>query len=149
MKTFIVDIQEIKIAVDIVAICIKDNNKFLLLVRRKYAPFRERWALPGGFIKNDEDLKTAALRELKEETGFDKVNDIKQIQTYGNPNRDPRQRVISIAYLLTTDEFGNISPLDDAINDTIAAQWHNLNQLPTPLAFDHDVILKDALLKLD
>jgi len=150
MKTqsFTIDIQELKVAVDIVVIAELNKEQYVLLIKRKYEPFAGQWAIPGGFVKNDESLEDAALRELKEETGFTEVNKVEQLRTYGEVNRDPRKRVISIVYVITTKQLKNLKPQEGADNDTVDAKWFKLDQIPQPLAFDHDIILKDALAKL-
>lgn len=147
MKKFVIDLQELKVAVDIVVISEQKNASYLLLIKRKYAPFENQWAIPGGFVRDHEELEAAALRELEEETGFKTAKHIQQIQAFGKVDRDPRKRVISIAYLIVTDELSNLNPEKGADNDTTEAQWFNLNELPLPLAFDHDEILKEALKK--
>ncbi len=147
MKKFVIDLQELKVAVDIVVISEQKDAKYLLLIKRKYAPFEGQWAIPGGFVHDHEELEDAALRELEEETGFKTAKHIEQIQAFGKVNRDPRKRVVSIAYLIVTDELSDLKPQDGADNDTTEAEWFDLNKLPKPLAFDHDQILEVALKK--
>lgn len=111
----------------------------LLLIQRGSAPFQGSWALPGGFVDMDEDLETAALRELEEETG---VRDlfVEQLYTFGQPERDPRGRVISVAY------FALVNLQDHpavAASDAAKAEWFPLNALPE-LAFDHSEIIAAA-----
>ena len=84
------------VTVDIIIFTIRDNELKLLLIRRALEPFKGKWALPGGFIHMDEDLETAARRELEEETGVKDVF-LEQLYTYGIPERDPRERVITLA----------------------------------------------------
>ena len=108
----------------------------VLLVRRKYDPYRDHWAIPGGFVEYNEDLQAAAKRELQEETGLS-LPYLKQYHAFGNPDRDPRGRAVSVAF------FGLIkSSHHRAKADTDAAEvnWFALNELPG-LAFDHDEIL--------
>jgi 8-oxo-dGTP diphosphatase len=102
------------------------------------------WALPGGFVKIDEDLETAAERELEEETGLQGAY-LEQLYTYGNPDRDPRGRVVSVAYfaLIPSNEPIRSSGGSDAAK----AKWHPLGQLPQ-LAFDHAEIIEYALRRL-
>lgn len=111
----------------------------LLLIQRGSEPFQGSWALPGGFVDMDEDLEAAALRELEEETG---VRDlfVEQLYTFGTPGRDPRGRVISVAY------FSLVNLQDHpavAASDAAQAEWFSLNELPE-LAFDHSEVIKMA-----
>ncbi|TXF88889.1 NUDIX hydrolase [Neolewinella aurantiaca] len=111
----------------------------MLLIERGGEPFKGHWALPGGFVDLDEDLETAALRELEEETGVKDLF-VEQLYTYGAVNRDPRGRVISVAY------FSLVNLQDHpavASSDATKAEWFPLNELPE-LAFDHSDIIKKA-----
>lgn len=115
----------------------------VLLIQRKHDPFAGQWAMPGGFVDMDEDLETAALRELEEETG---VRDlfIEQLFTFGAPDRDPRGRVISVAYYaLVNLEHHPI----EAASDARQVQWFPVNDVPE-LAFDHAHIFRVALERL-
>ncbi len=115
----------------------------VLLIQRKNDPFAGQWAMPGGFVDMDEDLETAALRELEEETG---VHDlfIEQLFTFGAPDRDPRGRVISVAYYaLVNLEHHPI----EAASDARRVQWFPVNDVPE-LAFDHAHIFRVALERL-
>ncbi|MBD5358819.1 MAG: NUDIX hydrolase [Bacteroides sp.] len=116
-------------------------NLKILLIQRGIEPYKGKWALPGGFLKPDESAEEGALRELKEETGLEYAY-IEQFHTYSIPNRDPRERVITIAYLALV-KLQKVKGGDDAVN----AQWFSVNEVPQ-LAFDHDVILRDALSRL-
>ncbi len=111
----------------------------LLLVKRAHEPFAGAWALPGGFVGIDENLETSALRELEEETGVTGVY-LEQLNTSGEPDRDPRGRVISVAYYALT-------PSDrlyiHAASDAKAVAWFALEDLP-PVAFDHEKIVNMA-----
>ncbi|MBK3519612.1 NUDIX domain-containing protein [Carboxylicivirga marina] len=111
----------------------------LLLIKRGNEPFKDTWALPGGFVDMDEDLPTAALRELKEETGISGIS-IKQFKTYGAVNRDPRHRTISVVYTSVVKNTLSACGMDDAAE----AHWFEINELP-PLAFDHQLIVDEAL----
>jgi 8-oxo-dGTP diphosphatase len=128
------------VAVDIVVFHPIPDGWQVLLIRRGREPFKGYWALPGGFVELDESLEATARRELQEETGL-AVPDLDQIGAYGDPARDPRGRVISIAYLTFLHKKANISV--KAADDASQAAWFPVNNLP-PLAFDHDQILEDA-----
>jgi 8-oxo-dGTP diphosphatase len=137
--------SDIKIAVDAIVFGYsKQDGVSVLLIQRKYEPYKNGWAIPGGFILADESLETAVKRELLEETGI-KVNYLEQLYTFGEPNRDPRQRVIAVAYfgLVKTGMYQELKASTDAAN----AQWFNIKQLPA-LAFDHKQILQVALERL-
>jgi 8-oxo-dGTP diphosphatase len=132
------------VAVDCVIFGLDKTDLKILLIQRGGEPFKDAWALPGGFVDMDESLEAAALRELEEETG---VKDVffEQLFTFGNPGRDPRGRVISVAYyaLVNLDEH----PVQ-AASDAKNAAWFPLNNLPE-LAFDHDKILQIAMERLE
>lgn len=119
----------------------KSEGVSVLLIRRKYPPFKDEWAIPGGFVLEDESLETAVKRELREETGIE-VKYLEQLYTFGAPERDPRQRIISVAYfaLVKTARFMALK----ADTDASVAQWFNINELPA-LAFDHKTILEKAI----
>lgn len=113
----------------------------VLLIKRGIQPYIGRWAFPGGFLNPEESAEQGALRELKEETGFS-AEYVEQFHTYSNPQRDPRERVITIAYLALV-KIGDVAGGDDAAE----AAWFAVDKVPQ-LAFDHDVILRDALARL-
>jgi 8-oxo-dGTP diphosphatase len=114
----------------------------VLLIRRRQPPFANWWALPGGFVEENEPLEATARRELKEETGID-VADFIQIGAFGDPGRDPRGWTVTVAYLAWVDrQQMTLLAGDDAAD----AQWHSLADLP-PLAFDHAMIIQQALVK--
>lgn len=115
----------------------------VLLIQRKLPPFEGKWALPGGFVHVDESLEFAALRELREETGIEKVY-LEQLYTFGEVGRDPRDRVVSVAYYALV----NLSEHRiQATTDASDAAWFAVTNLPH-LAFDHDKILATALTRL-
>ena len=119
-----------------------DGTKLkVLLIERGIEPFKGKWALPGGFLRMDEDAMKGALRELKEETGLDGAY-IKQFHTFTSPNRDPRERVITIAYYALV-RLREVKGGDDAAR----AEWFSLDEVPA-LAFDHDQILRIASYEL-
>ena len=110
----------------------------VLLIERGIEPYKGRWAFPGGFLNPDETAEQGALRELQEETGLTGAY-IEQFHTYTDPNRDPRERVITIAYYALV-RIQEVKGGDDAAK----AQWFALDEVPQ-LAFDHDRILRDAM----
>lgn len=119
-----------------------DGTKLkVLLVERGIDPFKGKWALPGGFLRMDECAEDGALRELKEETGLETAY-IKQFHTFTAPNRDPRERVITIAYYALV-RLQDVHGGDDAAR----AEWFALDNVPA-LAFDHDQILRIAISEL-
>ena len=113
----------------------------VLLIERGIEPFKGKWAFPGGFLNMDETAGEGALRELKEETGLENAY-IEQFNTYSDPGRDPRERVITIAHYALV-RIHEVKGGDDAAK----AQWFPIDEVPQ-LAFDHDKILRDAMRKL-
>lgn len=132
-----------QVAVDIVIFTIQSGELRVLLVKRGIPPFAGQFAIPGGFVLEDESLDQAALRELKEETGVGEVY-LEQLYSFGDPGRDPRGRVITVAYYALVS--ANRSPLV-AGTDAADARWCAIRQLPV-LAFDHRNILDYALERL-
>ena len=128
------------VTVDVVVIALVDERQQVLLIKRKRPPFEGRWAIPGGFVEPGESLEAAARRELWEETGAEPAH-LEQLHTFGDPGRDPRGWVISVAYLALLNE-GKALPLH-AGSDAQAAGWFDLDD-PPPLAFDHAQILARA-----
>jgi len=126
------------VTVDVVVIT-RETRPRVLLIRRKHEPFAGMWALPGGFIDMEETLEVSARRELEEEAGI-RVDELEQLHTFGDPGRDPRGRVISVAYLARVDA-DQLQP--QAADDAAEVAWHGLDRLP-PLAFDHAAILSFA-----
>lgn len=115
----------------------------ILLIKRKYSPFEGCWALPGGFIDMDEPLEVAAMRELKEETGLDNIL-LTQLGAFGDVDRDPRGRTVSVVYLgETTCNNCKVKGDDDAAE----AEWFDVDNLPK-LAFDHAKIVSLAIKKI-
>lgn len=129
------------VTVDIIIIINTAQGKKILLIQRGIEPFQGKWALPGGFVEIDETLKQAAIRELKEETGLDNIS-LTQFKTFGDPNRDPRHRTISIVFYNTQKSESNLKPIagDDASN----VKWFHISDLPD-LAFDHNRIINEAI----
>jgi 8-oxo-dGTP diphosphatase len=127
------------VTTDVVVFTIRDGALQVLLVRRAEAPYKGAWALPGGFVGIDEDLEAAARRELREETGIEGVY-LEQLYTFGKPDRDPRERVITVAYyaLIPSDRLEL-----QAATDAVDARWFAWAR-PPRLAFDHAQILAMA-----
>jgi 8-oxo-dGTP diphosphatase len=146
--------EPVAVTVDVVALTIRDSSLHVLLVQRGVPPYEGMWALPGGFVR-DEQLAEAAIRELTEETGQGLLRvHLEQLATYGAPGRDPRMRVISAAYLAFAPEL----PEPEAGSDAKAASWIPVSSLglsedtaaqrpgtTRKLAFDHARILTDGL----
>src|SRR6266566_10065429 len=131
------------VTVDLVLFTLVQDRLCALAVRRSAEPFRGRWALPGGFVQPHEDLEQAARRELREETGLDATRvHLEQLASYGDPHRDPRQRVVTVAYLAMTPD----PPAPTAGTDAAAASWVPVRSLARKrLAFDHHKILRDGV----
>jgi 8-oxo-dGTP diphosphatase len=136
--------QDIKVSVDAVVFGYdQEQGVSLLLIKRKNEPFQKMWALPGGLVLNGESLDKAVARELKEEAGID-VNYLEQLYTFGSPDRDPRNQVVSVSY------FGLVRPKDFQImaqTDAEDVAWFNIKKLPK-LAFDHKKIIDVAIKRL-
>lgn len=131
------------LTVDCVVFGLDEDELRLLLVERDVEPFAGKWALPGGFVEMEETLEEAARRELEEETGITRLY-LEQLYTFGEPDRDPRERVVTIAYYA-------LVKLSDhhvrAATDARSAAWFSVADLPA-LAFDHDHIVQVALARL-
>jgi 8-oxo-dGTP diphosphatase len=127
------------VTVDVVVVARREGLSQVLLVRREKPPFQGRWAIPGGFVDPGESLDTAARRELWEETGVEPVR-LEQLRAFGDPGRDPRGWVISIAYLALLDKEEAAGWQPRAGSDAGEVAWFDLAD-PPPLAFDHAEIL--------
>jgi 8-oxo-dGTP diphosphatase len=131
------------VTVDVVIMSLRQQDLQILLVKRRSWPFEGMWAIPGGFVNIDESLESAAKRELQEETGVQDVY-LEQLYTFGDPDRDPRTRVITVMYfaLLDTERLQV-----RAASDAADVGWFSVYDLP-PLAFDHEKVLNYALSRL-
>ena len=131
------------VTVDTVIFTIQNKELKILLVKRGIEPFKGKWAIPGGFVRIDENLEDAAKRELEEETGVKNVY-LEQLYTFGNPKRDPRGRVITVSYMaLINSDMIKL----EAKTDASMAQWFSTKKIPG-VAFDHNKILDYALKRL-
>ncbi len=134
--------SNLQVTVDIVLFTIIDRKLQVLLIRRLAEPFRGSYALPGGFVLENESVDAAAHRELQEETGVEKVF-LEQLYTFGEPKRDPRGRVITVAYYALVANSHILRSGTDAAD----AAWFSLEELPE-LAFDHQSIIEHAQLRI-
>ena len=136
------DFEPLGLATDLVILTVREGALQVLLIRRGIAPYKGRWALPGGFVRPDEDLEQTARRELAEETGLssDRIH-LEQVATYGAPRRDPRGRVVSVAYLALVPDL----PTPVAGTDAASASWVGVDDVTGQLAFDHHRILSDGV----
>ncbi len=131
------------VTVDCVVFGFDEGDLKVLLVRRDVDPFRGKWALPGGFVREEESLEEAARRELREETGIEKLY-LEQLYTFGDLGRDPRGRVITVAYYALV----KLAAYDvNAATDASSAAWFPVADV-SRLAFDHEKILEMALARL-
>src|ERR1700691_5518223 len=127
------------LTVDVVVLAAPGTSRRVLLVQRGNPPFRGSWALPGGFVEEGEQVLEAAPRELAEETGL-RVGELRLLGVYDTPGRDPRGWTVSVVYLARVTSEATVAGADDASD----AGWFAVDGLPE-LAFDHAVILADAL----
>lgn len=137
------DYAQPSVTADAALFALCEGELSVLLIQRKHPPFEGQWALPGGFVDIDEDLRDAAVRELEEETGV-KPSHLEQFGAFGDPERDPRGRVITVAYL-------SLLPSDplppQGADDAADARWWPVRD-PPALAFDHAHVLDRALAHL-
>lgn len=133
------------VTVDLVVLTVRDDELQALTIRRGEEPFIKEWALPGGFLLPEEDLPSAAARELFEETGLSADHfHLEQLGSYGAPRRDPRMRVVTVAYIALAADL----PTPTAGTDAAEARWQGVTELldrPGALAFDHAQILRDGV----
>jgi len=138
------DHPPIAVTVDLVVLTVREGELQVLTVRRGEEPYRGQWALPGGFLRPDEDLAAAAERELREETALSASQaHLEQLASYGAPRRDPRMRTVTVAYIALAPDL----PVPTAGTDAADARWQPVDSLldDGALAFDHARILRDGV----
>jgi 8-oxo-dGTP diphosphatase len=132
----------LRLTVDLAILTVRDNQLQVLVIERANEPFMGRLALPGGFLREGENLHEAATRELAEETSLDgSALHLEQLVTFGAPDRDPRGRVVSVAYLAIAPDL----PIPTAGSDARSARWAPVGEMRDSLAFDHGEILDEAV----
>ena len=139
------DFPKPSVTADIIIFTIKSDDLKVLLVKRRIEPFKNYWAIPGGFVRLNESIEEAAKRELEEETGVKEVY-LEQLYTFGDVKRDPRGRVITVSYFALVDSEKAKQELR-ATADVSEAKWFSISSLPK-LAFDHNKILNYAIKRL-
>ena len=135
------------VTVDVVILTMSDSRLHVLLVRRGVAPFEGMWAIPGGFKRPSESLDEAAKRELAEETGVDSASLLTQFGAYGDPARDPRMNVVTVAYLAVLRDVSGIVAGTDAADAALIPVADALTP-ESALAFDHARIVRDAVARV-
>ena len=126
------------LTVDNVILAKENDEWYVLLIQRKHEPYKNSWALPGGFVDVDEKIEIAAMRELKEETGISGIP-LQFLNYFDEPGRDPRERTVSMAFVCILKQRIEAHPASDARK----AEWHKIDNLPE-LAFDHSIIIEQA-----
>jgi 8-oxo-dGTP diphosphatase len=142
-KTYCYAYPHPAVTTDVVLFTLRDGVLSVLLIERAHPPHQGMWALPGGFLEIDEDLETCAKRELREETGIGGVY-LEQLYTFGTPDRDPRERIISVTYFALT-RSDTLQP--KAASDAARVAWFPVTE-PPRLAFDHADIIRLARQRL-
>ncbi len=144
MSKYTYDFPRPALSVDIVIFSVWNEALQVLLIQRGRPPYKGHWAIPGGFVRMDESLEAAACRELAEETNLEAAY-LEQLYTYGDPDRDPRGRVVTVAYfaLVPPSAVSSVKGGSDALQ----ADWFSTDGFP-PLAFDHPEIIRYALRRL-
>ncbi|MEM7109161.1 MAG: NUDIX hydrolase [Bacteroidota bacterium] len=137
--------QKIFLTADCLIVSEHEIGNKVLLIKRKNEPFKDCWALPGGFVEDNEDLDQAASRELREETGVSlRPSEIRELATFGKPGRDPRGRIVTVVFGAIVDpKYHPIRAGDDSTD----AAWWDLEALPT-MAFDHEMIVEKCFKRL-
>jgi 8-oxo-dGTP diphosphatase len=143
MNTKYLGYEQPGVTVDLVIFTVNDDMLKVMLVKRAEEPFADSWSLPGGFLKTSESLEDAALRVLREKAGVDNVY-VEQLYTFGDPNRDPRARVITVTYFALIPWKDLVPSPSDKISDLM---WTSVYHLPK-LAFDHRKIVEYAVKRL-
>ena len=131
------------VTVDAAVFNVSEGKPLLLMINRKNNPYKDMWAIPGGFMEMDEELEDAVARELEEETGLTGVH-LEQMRTFGTIGRDPRGRQITVVYMGIVDENNTKIKAGD---DAAQAKWFDVDDLPKNIAFDHDKVTKFAIEK--
>ena len=139
MKNYCYEYPRPAVTTDAILVAKENNQTSVLLIQRGIDPYKDHWALPGGFVEMDEELEDACARELKEETGITNIQ-LHQLAAFGAVNRDPRGRTISVVFWASVPSKLKAQSGDDAQN----AKWFNLNDLP-PLAFDHQKVIQQFI----
>jgi 8-oxo-dGTP diphosphatase len=134
--------QNIKVAADAIVLAGHGHERSLLVIKRRFPPYEGMWAIPGGFVEDNEDLEDAAIRELEEETGL-RVATMEQLYTFGKPGRDARGRTITVTYYTVIHEPQPVKGADDAAE----AAWVPVKDI-TALAFDQMEMLQMVLKRL-
>ncbi|MGI9000558.1 MAG: NUDIX hydrolase [Pseudonocardia sp.] len=138
------DHQLLRLAADLAILTVRDSRLQALVITRRNPPYAGQSALPGGFLRAGEDVRQAAVRELREETGLDgeaEALHLEQLSVYSDPDRDPRGRVVSVTFLALSPDL----PVPQAGSDAQHAFWAPVDEIRGTLAFDHDQILNDAV----
>ena len=135
--------EQLALTVDLVIFTVIDDLLKVMLVKRAEEPFADSWSLPGGFLRTSESLKEAALRVLKEKAGVENVY-LEQLYTFGDLDRDPRARVVTVSYFALIPWKELAPPSSDQVTDLM---WAPVNRLPK-LAFDHKEIVVYAVQRL-
>jgi 8-oxo-dGTP diphosphatase len=143
MNTKYFGYEQPAVTVDLVIFTVNDDTLKVMLVKRAEQPFADRWSIPGGFLKVSESLEEAAARVLKEKAGVENVY-VEQLYTFGDPDRDPRARVITVTYFALIPWKDLLQPPSDKVTDRM---WAPVNRLPK-LAFDHKRIVEYAVKRL-
>ncbi len=126
------------VTVDALVFYQSQSTTKVLLIKRKNEPFKNSWAIPGGFVDEDETLEKAVVRELQEETQIFGLK-LEQFKAYSQPDRDPRGRTISVVFTCIINFMPNAKAADDAID----LDWFSIDNLPS-MAFDHELVIKEA-----